>query len=113
MQTSYFNNVKEMKDKNLVSIARSSPAWFKGRQYKKLAPSWKLLNDYKTNKMSYNEYIGIYTTEILQKLDVTETIKELGEDAILLCWEPSGFCHRHIVAVWIEDKMGLKVKEMD
>jgi uncharacterized protein (DUF488 family) len=38
---------------------------------------------------------------------------ELGEDAILLCWEsPEKFCHRHLVADWLSKKLDIKITEL-
>ncbi len=37
----------------------------------------------------------------------------LGEDAIILCWEKSGkFCHRYLVARWIEKYLNIDIKEI-
>ena len=44
--------------------------------------------------------------EVLKFLDSFET------DIILLCYEKSGdFCHRHIVADWIESELKKRVEE--
>jgi len=37
--------------------------------------------------------------------------EELGENAVLLCWEKDGFCHRHLVADWLQEKLGIEIKE--
>ena len=54
-------------------------------------------------------------TEILNKLDKEEVLKFLDSfetDIILLCYEKSGdFCHRHIVADWIESELKKRVEE--
>ena len=35
-----------------------------------------------------------------------------GDDCVLLCYEKSGdFCHRHLVANWLSDNLGIEVKE--
>ena len=71
---------------NAVSIAARAPSWYKGREYKKLAPKYWLLLKYKKDKDS-NFYITHYYEDILNKLDPQKTFNELGKDAILLCWE--------------------------
>ena len=109
MQTSYFAKYKGI---NAVSIALSKPKWYQCREYKKLAPSWNLLNKYKQDgdKQFYTEQ---YQKEVLDKLDPQQVYEELGEDAVLLCWEKSGdFCHRHIVADWLEKRLGIEVNEI-
>ena len=44
---------------------------------------------------------------------------ELGENAVLLCYEKwddiknnKTFCHRRIVAKWLEDNLGVKIQEI-
>jgi hypothetical protein len=52
--------------------------------------------------------------KILDKLDPQEVFEYLGENAILLCWEPPGkFCHRRLVAEWFERELGVEVPELE
>ena len=108
MKTSYF--AKSGKNKNNVSIAQGEPKWYTGREYKKLAPGWKLV------KAGYNrhKFEKEYRKQVLNKLDPHKVYEELGEDAILLCWEkPIDYCHREIVADWLEENIpGLEIKEL-
>ena len=40
-------------------------------------------------------------------------MSDLGEDAILLCYEtPEDFCHRHVVAWWAERALGISIPEI-
>ena len=95
-----------------VSIAISAPAGFKGRTYKQLAPSYSLLKRYKDGLINPKEYTQIYQQEILSKLDPRLVYQQL-DNCVLLCWEKSGeFCHRHIVAKWFFDFIGVKVEEL-
>lgn len=108
MQTSYYSKYKGL---NAVSISLSTPQWYqKCRQYNKLAPSWELLNKYKKDKdeVYYTEH---YYKDVLDKLDPKQVYEELGEDAVLLCWEKSGFCHRFLVARWLEIELGIEITE--
>ena len=42
-----------------------------------------------------------------------EVFEDLGEDAILLCWEaPGKFCRGRLVAAWLEEKLGVQVPEL-
>ena len=109
IQTSYY---AKYKGENAVSIALSKPQWYTNcREYKKLAPSWDLLNKYKQDKDEMY-YIEHYYKEILDKLDPKQVYEDLGENAVLLCWEKSSdFCHRHIVSSWLEEKLGIEIKE--
>jgi hypothetical protein len=116
--TSYFAHIKKLDNQytNLISIARKSPDWFKGREYKKLAPSWDILIQYKNLMPIGREkiYTERFYNEILFPLDlqVNIIIKELGENPVLLCYEkPENFCHRFLVAEWLINK-GFEVKEI-
>ena len=57
--------------------------------------------------------MGRYVPEILGKIDKANFKDMLGsvENPILLCYEKEGFCHRHIVADWIESELHLPVQE--
>lgn len=99
MNTSYF--AKNAKHPNAVAICAKVPDWFTGRQYKKLAPSWDIFNEWKKTGDDVL-YTKRFNLEILDKLDPVQVVKELGMNAVLLCYESSEkFCHRHIVAAWI------------
>jgi len=94
-----------------VSIALKTPLGFKGTIYTKLAPTYDLLNKWKNKKINEKEYTEEYL-QILNKLDPHKIYQQLGEDAILLCYEKSGdFCHRYIVANWFK-KYGYDVEEL-
>ena len=110
MKTSYFS--KSAKNPNAVSISLGVPHWFDGRQYKKLAPPAWLLKRYKQDG-DKARYIDDYYNSILINLDAKQVYEELGEDAVLLCWESSEkFCHRHIVSSWLKHKLDIDVEEM-
>lgn len=110
MKTSYF--AKSAKNPNAVSICLYSPTWYNGREYKKLAPEARLLKKYKqdSDRVFYIEY---YQKSILDRLDPKQVYEELGENAILLCWEKFGdFCHRHLVAQWLEKHLKITICEL-
>jgi hypothetical protein len=109
MKTSYYSKYK---GDNGVSIALSKPKWYSCREYKKVAPNWNILSRYKQDG-DEEEYIKEYYKQILDKLDPLTIYNELGENAVLLCWESSEkFCHRHIVAEWLMDNLGVKIEEL-
>jgi hypothetical protein len=94
-----------------VSIALKSPEWYKGREYKKLAPPNWLLQDYHKG-LSIEDYELYYYSEVLSRLNACEVVHDLGNNAILLCWESaSDFCHRHLVAKWLNKEIGIEVEE--
>ena len=112
MKTSYFSNKQAASDPNAVSIARWPPRWWGSRRrYISLAPSIDLLNRSKAG-LSWPEYVKEYQREILGKLDPAKVLSDLGDEAILLCWEkPDEDCHRRLVAEWLEKHLDIKVPE--
>ena len=110
MVTSYYS--KSHNHPKAVSIAGKCPDWYDGREYKKLAPKWWFFKRYKEDG-DEEAYVEAYLEEVLHKLDPQQVYDELGEDAVLLCWESSDkFCHRHIVAWWLEEELGIKIQEL-
>lgn len=110
MNTSYY---AKYKGDSAVSIAAKCPHWFTGRQYKKLAPSYHALMDYKNGKINEEQFTELYYAEVLNNLDAKRVYEELGENSVLLCWEKSGsFCHRHIVAEWLQNELGVEITEL-
>lgn len=108
MQTSYF---AKYKGEHGVSIARWTQ-WFSGPRYPILAPPNWLITKYKAGKISDEDYTKAYIREVLDGLNPHEVYKELGDNAVLLCFEkPPKFCHRHIVSEWF-NKHGIPVTEI-
>ena len=111
MMTSNFARYKIEKFPNAVSIARSS-LWFKGRRYSRLAPSRDLITKYLAGDLNGAEYATEYHRCVLEKLDPVQVAEEMGSDAVLLCWEaPGKFCHRRLVADWLQKAIGIEVPE--
>lgn len=116
--TSYFAKLRKIDlDKyEPISICGKAPEWYKGTQYKKLAPKYRFFTEWKQNHDN-NFYIEHFNKEVLDTLDVNEVIKELEsksnrKDIILLCYEkPEDFCHRHLVADWLTTN-GYECKEI-
>ena len=113
MFTSYFHSpLLTPGDPRLVSIARWAPfrpaeKAYRGRGYPALAPP-KTLQD-----LSKEEYTKAYRKKVLDRLDPRKVFEDLGEDSVLLCWErPGQFCHRRLVAEWLEFYLGIKVPEL-
>jgi hypothetical protein len=67
----------------------------------------------KSGAIDEDEYTQRYRAEVLSKLDPARVYSDLGEDAVLLCWErPGAFCHRRLVAEWFEENLGVLVPEV-
>ena len=111
MKTSYYS--KSGNHPNAVSIAAKCPAFYKGREYKKLAPKYWFFKKYKEDG-DEEFYTEQYNKEVLGPLDPLEVYEELGEDAILLCWEGKNkFCHRHLVAKWLSNNLKMIIEEVE
>ena len=110
--TSYFANVKNIKNKQLISISRFSPKWLPNiLEAKELAPSAKLLEDYKNELVSDEMYTKRYYEETLSKLNKEEIYKKY-KNSVFLCYESSDdFCHRQIVAEWLRTE-NFKIEEI-
>lgn len=116
--TGNYNNF--MTHPNGVSISgdRGRSVGYTGASYIKLAPKkiwwdeWEEMKD----KVSFYEsiifYIEMYYETVLSKLEPKQVFDEL-DGKVLLCFEDSKeFCHRHIVAAWLELCLGIEVPEV-
>jgi len=118
MNTSYyFSNRIRKPGLNLIAVSNSYPRqlpWLKdARQYSKLCPGWTLVKDYKKKRISSQNYVEIYREDILDKLDPEKVYNDLGENAVILCWEkPGRFCHRRLIADWLYDRLQIRVNEL-
>lgn len=112
MKTSYFGraNSKAFRDRGLrlVSVARSA-RYFSGESYPDLFPTWEMIR--LENEEKYEE---LYRKQVLSKLDPLKVWEDL-QDAVILCHEKiedieSGktFCHRHMIARWLEEELWLR-----
>ena len=115
--TGYYSKIKEYADAGLrlLSISRTKPGFAKDCvDVPPLFPDEKILWDYKKGDIDEMEY----TSKYLAQLDdigidrIIKTIQIFGDDVVLLCWEsPEKFCHRHILADYINRNSDLVVEE--
>lgn len=93
-----------------VAISRGTPRGWPGKVYKPLAPSWNLVKI-----ADPPEFIRLYRAQVLDKLDPRQVLLDLGgDDFIMLCWEaPGEFCHRLVVAAWLQKELGVTVEEFN
>ena len=111
MNTSNFS--RSGADPRAVAISRTRPKGWTGRAYEPLAPPWRLVQAAKSGEIDEEEYTRSFREEVLSKLDPAAVYADLGEDAVLLCWERAGaFCHRRLVAEWLEEELGVLVPEV-
>ena len=67
-------------------------------------------------------YLKLYN-EILNQLDpaaIFDRLIAFGANPVMLCWETASdcrsgktFCHRHLVAQWLEQRLSIQVREVD
>ncbi len=107
------NYIISGKDPKAVSIAGRAPDYYTGRQYKKLAPKLWFFKKYKKDGDS-EFYTAHYYREVLDLLNPEKVYAELGTEAIILCWEkPGEFCHRRLVAEWLEKSLSITIPELE
>ena len=112
--TSYFGNIKKIQEAGIlpICIARGVPKFFHGISMQEFAPYSFMLS----GNLSREEYIDNYN-KILAKLNPTKSLQSIyvlahGKDVALLCYEkPTEFCHRHLLADWLEKATGQKIEE--
>ena len=86
-----------------IAISGKAPDWFNGIQWKFFAPSWDIFSKWKTGIITDEQYTNRFLVERLGKLDINQIKQQINmiNNPILLCYEKHGFCHRHIVADWL------------
>ena len=134
--TSYFDKISELPDNVIpVSICGKAPDWYKGLQYKTLAPKLEFFKKWEQTKDN-DYYTDNYNRLVLNVLTVEEVLEDLynklndeqkgilySTDSniddckclhiVLICYEkPEEFCHRHIVADWFNEN-NIIVKEWE
>jgi hypothetical protein len=81
-------------------------------RFEKAIPDWAfIVKPYKDGLITKEEYEERYTLQLDKFreniLGVTEYFNSTGKDYILLCYEkPGDFCHRHILADYINKALG-------
>ena len=137
MKTTYYANLNKIDMSKYTPVAISGDAGklvgFEGMALRELSPypffkKWKTiedkiddmydageisLNEYRDYKnLNQNSYIKQFYQKVLKKLDPHEVYSKLGENAVLVCFEkPTEFCHRFLVAGWLEYNLNMEVNE--
>lgn len=108
MLTSYFAMMRHFpNDITPIAICAKVPTWYKGKSYKKVAPSFDILMAYKktgdeeTYTKAYNAFLNTLNAD-----EIVNDLKTLsdGKEIVMLCYEKSSdFCHRHLLAKWLKN----------
>jgi uncharacterized protein YeaO (DUF488 family) len=111
--TSYLSKVSQL-DKNEYEPIFIASRWPKNIEtmfiwYKLLAPDLKLIGSYTRKEITSEEYTKQYN-QMLETLNPVEVYSQiysmcsLNKYPVLICYEaPPKFCHRHLVAKWLND----------
>lgn len=126
--TSCFDSISSIKsadpDAVFIAVSGAVPADYSGERLVSVAPKrswWQFWHDtyagHYESKESVDYYTACYKSTVLGRLsqaDVIEEVKQIaGErNSYLLCFEPPGqFCHRHLLASWLNEVCDEKVIE--
>lgn len=106
---------------NTISISgdRGKSVDFSGNVLPSLVPKTSFWKTWHNNigKISEIEntkfYINEYYDKVLKPLDPEQVLLSIPNQSILLCYESNNdFCHRHLVAFWLELFLGIKTYEV-
>lgn len=119
IRTRYYYKVRnKAEDYYKVAISLTAPTGEYDRHAVLLAPTQDMLWYYKNSFISEAEYTRMYR-EILDKLKAEGTLNGYVDDfkkhdkVLLLCYEGKyKFCHRHILAEYLNKHYGLNITEL-
>ena len=119
--TGYYAKVKKYKENGLepVAISGKVPDFFEGTTYPDFAPRYEMFQRWKNNEITNEGYTKEYRAylDTLNKEEVEFDFAPYNTEdnnCVLLCYEkPEDFCHRHVLADWLEEKFGWKIKEFE
>lgn len=116
----FTGNYTDCKVGNLISISgdKGKSVGFEGKSLTKLAPKKGFWDEWHNNIGKIPEedntkfYIQEYYKQVLSQVDIEELLKD-EKDPILLCYERGqDFCHRHVLAEYINIRYGITVEEL-
>lgn len=98
-----------------IGISYVVPGSFHGITHGGLAPTLELISAVKwdTDRITQDEYAVRYI-ELLKERGNTpqQIIESFSDGTIFLCYEdPGEFCHRRVLADWIEEETGMFLPE--
>ena len=100
-----------------IGISRGTPRRVSGyRRLRMLEPG------YWFRSVSPARFLDLYSgiLDRLEPAEIYDRLVALGDHPVMLCWESASdchsgkaWCHRHLVAQWLEDRLGIEVPEVD
>ena len=116
MKKIYTSNYARHGDNPIAfGISLTVPEWYEGERLEYLAPRSDMVGKIKKNAENYNQ--RKYTREYIdllngRNINPQKLIDSLPDGALLLCYEPPGvFCHRRLLADWVERHTGFIISE--
>lgn len=125
--TSYFANIQNLEAAGIypLGICNKTPQFFQNPNLESVAPSDSILYEYKNSQKTdadRERYEERYVREILCAFRFRPELlieriafiseKNGGADVALCCYErPEDFCHRHILAKWLNERLSLGITE--
>ena len=117
LKTGYFKQIDDNLKMGYVSISmypsKNKNVLF---EFKSLAPNWKLDQMLKAKNITETDFEKEYLVQLnyLNANTIFEEINFLtgGKEPILMTHgNKTSFCHRHILAEWFENELGIKIDE--
>ena len=120
--TSYYANYRKFKGMFRVSISRTATINSYDLQLIKLAPTADLLQKYKGNSITNEEYTSVYHNQLLRLendgyiakfVKALSTLQELHGDVVLLYYEKKNdFCHRYLLVEYLNNNHNTNIREL-
>lgn len=106
------NYARQGQNPKAISISKKPPDYFSGEHLESLAPTWDMIQRIKTGAGDQVEYTRRYLQLLKDRNIDPQTVADLPDGTILLCYEsPQDFCHRHLLAQWVENHTGVTIPE--
>lgn len=110
--TGYYGNMRAYQGMTCVAISLSVPKWLSAplSNIRELNPKpWMLHMEKEQYTEAYNRILAKLSARKI--IDFINTVSD-GKPVVLLCFEkPCDFCHRELVAAWLNRELGLDVQE--
>ena len=117
MKTGCFKQVDDGYVNGFISISLyPSKNEFVKYEYKSLAPNWKLIENLNKKKITEDQFIKSYEDQLVS-LSANKVYEDLVslvsgfEPIIMTSISKKKFCHRHLVAEWLENALGIIIEE--
>ena len=107
------NYARHINNPKAIAISCTVQDWINVPVHiKELAPTWSMVNASKQGVLNNDDYKTKYLALPEQRKINPKIFEEMEDGTVLLCYEkPGEFCHRRILAEWVEGKTGFIIPE--